>query len=332
MKRVLIVTRSDDNDCVEWLRDELNRRGAKSIRLDTDLYPQAVELSTTLEGKRTRRILRIGGKLHSLDGLTSLWYRRFFAGGRLPESLGDLRDASVEEARRTLYGTIAALGCFELDPLRCVRAADAKELQLHRARRFGLEVPRTLFSNDPAEVRRFFKACRGQVVTKMQNSFAVYRGGEELVVYTTKLSAEDLASLDGLRHAPMTFQELLPKALELRATVVGRRVFTAAVDSQASEKARIDWRRDGLGLIDAWSEYRLPRAVERGLLKLTASFGLNYAAADFVVTPKGKHVFLEFNAGGEFFWLQRKPGLPIVRALADVLLEPKFRAGTSTTA
>ena len=37
-----------------------------------------------------------------------------------------MREPSVEESRRTLYGTIAALGCFELDPLRCVRAADAK--------------------------------------------------------------------------------------------------------------------------------------------------------------------------------------------------------------
>jgi glutathione synthase/RimK-type ligase-like ATP-grasp enzyme len=326
MKTVLIVTRSDDNDCVEWLRDELRARGAKSIRLDTDRYPQEVQLSTSLEGKRSQRTLVVDGKAHDLNRVSALWYRRFFAGGLLPESLGDLRDASVEESRRTLYGTIAALGCFELDSLRAVRSADAKELQLHRARAFGLDVPRTLFSNDPAAVRRFFKACRGEVITKMQNSFAVYRGGEELVVYTTRLKREDLGALDGLANCPMTFQELLPKKLELRSTVVGRRVFTAAVDSQQSEKSKIDWRKDGVGLLEAWEQYALPKPIERALLKLTASFGLNYAAADFVVTPKGKHVFLEFNAGGEFFWLQRKPGLPIVQALAEVLLESKRRA------
>lgn len=325
-KKVLIVTRSDDNDCVEWLREELQRRGAEGVRLDTDRYPAEVQLSTALEGKRTRRVLTIGGQRHDLNGLTSLWYRRFFAGGNLPESLGDLRDPSVEESRRTLYGSIAAMGCFELDPLRCVRAADAKELQLQRARAFGLEVPRTLFTNDPREVKLFLKACGGELITKMQNSFAVYRGGRELVVYTTRLTARDLDGLEGLKHCPMTFQELLPKKVELRATVVGKRVFTAAIDSQQSEKAKVDWRKDGLGLIDAWVPYALPRPIERALLKLTKSFGLNYAAADFVVTPKGKHVFLEFNAGGEFFWLQRRPGLPIVQALADVLLEPRFRS------
>ncbi len=56
------------------------------------------------------------------------------------------------------------------------------------------------------------------------------------------------------------------------------------------------------------------------LLELTADFGLNYAAADFIVTPEGRHAFLEINAGGEWFWLQRAPGLPIAEALADVLL------------
>ena len=73
------------------------------------------------------------------------------------------------------------------------------------------------------------------------------------------------------------------KRVELRATVVGNRVFTAAVDSQALEGAKLDWRKEGMTLLDGWSKYELPKPVERGLLKLTKWFGLNYAAADFVV-------------------------------------------------
>ena len=48
--------------------------------------------------------------------------------------------------------------------------------------------------------------------------------------------------------------------------------------------------------------------------------GLNYGACDFIVTPEGRHVFLEVNPAGEFFWLEKHPGLPIAGALADVLL------------
>jgi glutathione synthase/RimK-type ligase-like ATP-grasp enzyme len=118
----------------------------------------------------------------------------------------------------------------------------------------------------------------------------------------------------------MTFQEKVPKALELRATVVGGRVFTASIDSQAHAEARTDWRRQGLELERAWQPYQLPPEVEVALLRLMDRFGLNYGASDFIVQPDGAHVFLEVNPGGEFFWLDRAPGLGISGALADLLL------------
>jgi hypothetical protein len=326
--KVLLVTRSDDNESVELVQRALKARGATGVRLDTDRYPSSVQLSTSLLGPRTRRLLVTESGTVDLEALTSIWYRRFLAGGQLPETLGDLREACVDESRRTLYGSIAACRCFQLDPLRAVRRCDHKELQLVQARAFGLDIPRTLFSNAPDEVRRFARAVKGPVITKMQHSFAVYRNGVELVVFTNELSASDLDALDGLALSPMTFQEKLDKRLELRATVVGRRVFTAAVDSQVLAGARLDWRKEGMALLDAWQPYTLPKSVERGLLRLTKWFGLNYAAADFIVTPDGRHVFLEINAGGEFFWLQRTPGLPIVEALADVLLGRAPRAAS----
>ena len=48
--------------------------------------------------------------------------------------------------------------------------------------------------------------------------------------------------------------------------------------------------------------------------------GLLYGAIDLVETPDGRHVFLELNPSGEFFWLEQQPGLPISAALADILL------------
>jgi glutathione synthase/RimK-type ligase-like ATP-grasp enzyme len=110
------------------------------------------------------------------------------------------------------------------------------------------------------------------------------------------------------------------KALELRVTVVGDRVFSACIDSQRSEKSRIDWRRDGMGLIDEWGPYELPTEVEERLLMLVRRLGLNYGAADFILTPNGQHVFLEVNPVGEFFWLEKQPGLPLSSAIAQLLV------------
>ncbi|MBT9588292.1 MvdD family ATP-grasp ribosomal peptide maturase [bacterium] len=317
---VLILTHSQDNQSIALVSQALTKRGATPVRLDSDLYPQALQVSTHLSGQGRHRHLNIDGQKIDLQTVTACWYRRFAAASLLPQDLGDTREACVAESRQTLYGTIAALDCFQLDPLRCVRRADHKEVQLEKALDFGLSIPATLISNDPEEALAFYRDNAGLVVTKTQTSFAIYRDQEEHVVFTSQVREEHLHELDGLACAPMMFQQMLPKRLELRATVVGGRVFTAAVDSQKLPGATVDWRREGVALVDAWTPYQLPPEVENGLLQLTSHFGLNYGAADFIVTPEGQHIFLEVNAGGEWFWLQ--PIWPIAEAIADLLIDP----------
>lgn len=311
---VLIVTWTGENSSVDHVTRLLTERGVEVVRLDTDLYPQEVRLSTEY-GSRVERRSR------HLDRVEAVWYRRFRAANRLSASLGDTREACYNESRQTLWGSIVSLPCFQLDPLPAVRLADYKELQTRWALEEGLEVPRTLFSNDPDSVRQFYRELDGRVVTKMQSQFAIYRGGEERVVFTSRVKPEHLDKLSGLEHCPMIFQELVERKLELRTTVVGDRLFTSAID--ASQAPEVDWRRDGVGLIDSWEPYELPPATAQALLRLASRFGLNYAAADFMVTPEGRHVFLEINAAGEWFWLQRIH--PIAEAVAEVLAEPGRR-------
>jgi glutathione synthase/RimK-type ligase-like ATP-grasp enzyme len=320
---VLIITRSDDNESVEFVEEAIRRRGGSSFRFDTDLFPTEVRMAAHYgaDGAERLTLASPAGEL-DLREVTAIWHRRVSVAGRLPREMDpQLRFASAGESRAAAMGVLASLGVFRLDAEERIRRAEHKPLQLRLAREAGLEVPRTLVTNDPAAVRDFARTCAGGMVTKMLSSFAVYdaRGGEQ-VVFTNRVGAEDLADLDGLRLCPMTFQESVPKRLELRATVVGGRVFAASIDSGAAARAADDWRREGAALAAEWRDYRLPPGVEGGLLRLADAFGLNYGAADFILTPDGRHVFLEINPAGEFFWLEQRPGLPISDALADVLL------------
>ncbi len=312
---ILIVTWSGENASVEQVSQILSERGHEVVRLNTDLYPQELRLSTEYGRQGSRRWLEWPGGQADLGEVRAVWYRRFRAGNLLPDELGDTREACYNESRQTLWGSIVTLPCFHLDPLPAVRLADYKELQMEWGARAGLDIPRTLFCNDPNSARAFYEELEGRVVTKMQSQFAIYRGGEERVVFTSRVKPEHLAKLEGLKHSPMIFQELIERTVELRSTVVGDQVFTASVD--ASQAPEVDWRRNGVNLIDAWQPYQLPREHEEALLRLCRRFGLNYAAADFMVTPEGRHVFLEINAAGEWFWLQRK--LPLAEALAGLL-------------
>ncbi|MEC4813244.1 MAG: MvdD family ATP-grasp ribosomal peptide maturase [Scytonema sp. PMC 1069.18] len=319
---VLIITHSQDNESIPLVMKAIEERGEKAFRFDTDRFPTEVKLDIYYSQTSERLILEVDTQKLDLNEVSAVWYRRIAIGSRIPNVMdSQLRQASIQESRVTILGMIASIKGFHLDPLSNIRFAENKQLQLQVARELGLDTPRTLTTNNPEAVKQFVWECKQGAIAKMLSSFAIYdKQGQEQVVFTNPVKDADLENLDELRFCPMTFQEKVPKALELRTTIVGQRVFTAAVDSQSNQKATYDWRRQGLTLINAWRPYSLPQDVESKLLQLMAFFGLNYGAIDIILTPDGRHVFLEVNPVGEFFWLERNPGLPISRAIADILL------------
>ena len=319
---ILIVTHSEDNDSVVRVIEGIRRKGEQAIRFDTDRYPTDVRL-TAYHGTSDERLTLTNDEGEfDLREVTAIWHRRINFGASLPAGLDrQLRHASLGEASAAAHGMLSSLKAFRMDHVHHIRRAENKQLQLQVARELGLNTPRTLTTNDPTAVRAFAKSCEGGLVTKMLSSFAIYEEGKELVVFTNPVKPQDLEDLSGLSLCPATFQELLPKSLEIRTTVVGNRVMSAAVDSQVSARATHDWRRDGVRMLQDWRPYQLPHDVEEKILRLMNFFSLNYGAIDIILTPDNQHVFLEVNPCGEFFWLEHAPGLPISEAIADTLLQ-----------
>lgn len=321
---VLIITHSQDNQSISLVMQAIEAKGGKAFRFDTDKFPTEAQLDVCYGNGCSRQILCIDGEKLDLNEVSAVWYRRIAMGMRIPNTMeAQLREASVKESRATIEGMIASIKGFHLDRVPNIRLADNKQLQLQVAREIGLETPYTLITNNPQAVKEFAAQCKQGIIAKMLSSFAVYdEKGEELVVFTNPVTDADLDNLDGLRFCPMTFQEKVPKALELRTTIVGERIFTAAVDSQRLQGAKFDWRRQGLTLLNCWESYNLPQDIEQKLLQLMKYFGLNYGAIDIIVEPDGRHVFLEVNPVGEFFWMECcPPYFPISQAIAETLMK-----------
>ncbi|MGL4623119.1 MvdD family ATP-grasp ribosomal peptide maturase [Chroococcidiopsis sp.] len=324
---VLIVTHSRDHEGISLVMEAIAAQGGKAFRFDTDRFPTQAHLEVYFGLGTERFVLIDGANQLNLQNVSAVWYRRIRMGARIPTTMdAQLRQASVQESQATILGAIASLDVFHLDSVSHIRRAEHKQLQLQIARSLGLETPRTLITNNPQAVLEFAQECGSAMVTKMLTTFAIYDRGQEQVVFTNSVKSEDLENLEGLRFCPMCFQENIPKALELRTTIVGQHVFTAAIDSQISPEARHDWRRQGLSLIDAWQPYNLPQEIATKLLKLMAYFQLNYGAFDLILTPDGRYIFLEINPVGEFYWLEKHAGLPISQAIADILIKsPPFQ-------
>lgn len=319
---VLIVTKSNDNDCVPTVIRAIEQRGGRAFRLDTDLFPTKLRTVIQCDPNTDHVTLESPSDKINLREVSAIWYRRTRFGGEIPESMDkQLRNASIGECQATLHGLIASTNAFRMDPVAVFRHASNKQLQLQIARQLGLQTPRTLTTNDPDAVRAFAKHCEAGIITKMLSSFAIFDNeGAENVVFTTPLEPGDLEDLSGLRYCPMIFQERIPKKRELRVTIVGDRLFTASIDPSILARAKHDWRREGTYLMEHWKHHDLPADVASRLLRMMDFFDLNYGAADLILTPDDRYVFLEVNPVGEYFWLELHPGLRISEAIAEVLL------------
>ncbi|HEX8824273.1 MAG TPA: MvdC family ATP-grasp ribosomal peptide maturase [Archangium sp.] len=317
---VLLLTHSGDYYTIDRVAEEVTRRGLLPVRLDTDDFPGKWGLATAPGDEGW--LNTPAGELRERE-VQAVWLRRLMP-PRFDEELEPAyRTSCARESLATLEGfldTLESSGCRFVNPPAADHLAHNKPRQLRLARELGLEVPRTLITNDAARVRAFFQQVEGGAVTKMLTPLSQSMDGSRPFLYTSELRAEDLEDLEGLRYSPMVFQERIPKSHELRVVVVGNHCFVGAIDASRSAAGQVDWRRARPDEC-SWQAGALPSGVSTRLVRLVAALGLVYGAVDLIVTPEGRHMFLEVNPGGEWGMLEKELGLPIAEALAEALAE-----------
>ncbi|MGS2762104.1 MvdC/MvdD family ATP grasp protein [Sinomicrobium sp. M5D2P9] len=327
MQKILIITHSKDNASIAAVSGFLKESGAQVIRFNVDEYPLKYRLSSRFENSAWQVFLDVDENRESLHDITAVWYRRShnLAAGLQNILEGTYLTSAQKEIRRTLFGMLESMPCFQIDRFSKYRRLDSKEEQMKIASSLGLRIPDTCITNNPEEARDFVRSHPQGTIVKMQSSFAIYREGKEHVVFTNVVSEKDLDAIDTLQYCPMQFQEKLEKARELRVTIVGNAVFTYAIDSAKLENAKIDWRREGNTLLSQWEPYALPEDIREKLLRLMDVYEVNYGAIDIIVTPQDEYYFLEINAAGEYLWLDRLANGAISEHLARVLTGEAYR-------
>ena len=203
-----------------------------------------------------------------------------------------------------------ALVCMlEILPVRCINRYSAsrlirnKAVQLRMARASGLKTPATLMSNSPTDVRRFFDQYPDNAICK---AFASHvwqqQGSEDLTVTETfSLKREELPSDDEVfTYSPAIYQEKVKKQFDVRAVLMGKRVYSFAVRTPANS---LDWRHEAALKNVAVERIATPAAVESGIHRFAAAAGVCTGSLDFAVDRNGEWWFLEINEQGQFLWL-----------------------------
>ena len=315
MSRAVLLLGRPTNPHIAALRDELSNVGAEARVLDPRLFPRRSTISVSLSpGGRPRA----ESSLVDLDGVVSGWF----------SSQDGVRVSSAVERSARAFAraaAVAGLVCLRVNaPFRwhndpnASRTSSDKLLQLVHAQRAGFRVPETLVTNDPARFAAFVRRRKRVAVKSPSGSDGL---PDSMRVLTQLVTPEDLSDVGSVALAPVMAQAYVAKRTEVRATVVGDKVFAAEIHSQETERTKIDWRRyDHRTRYDA---LRLPRAVERACVRTARACGLAYSGIDLIRTPKDEYVFLEANSEPAWLWCEDLTGQPITRAMATMLLRAR---------
>ena len=314
---VLIVTNKTDITA-DLVVLEFQRRGTPYARFNTEDFPQRVQLSWTLDTHGADGYIRLPHSELPLREVISVWYRRPMAPDiaevvRAPL----LKEFAHRESQEALSGLWRTMGCFWMSYPDAINSASYKPRQLKIANALKFKVPKTLISNSPNAVERFQLEC-GQMIAKPLFSGDIQHENENMVVFTTPVTQNDLSATESIRLAPAIFQEYVPKELELRVTVIGNKVLAASINSQEVTEALHDWRKAPPHSL-CFRPYNLPTSLAGKCVQLVSTLGLTFSTIDMVKTPDGNYVFLELNPNGQWGWLEDATGDPYTATIATML-------------
>jgi glutathione synthase/RimK-type ligase-like ATP-grasp enzyme len=322
----LLIFSSKVDIATDYVILKLEKLGARFFRINAEDFPLEVCASLTVNnsaaGPELQWLAAINKHI-ALSKVRSVWFRRHRMAPMPAEMEKAHQEYCLREADWFIKGLIYSLDNKNPEvrwmnhPGRA-QFAESKIYQLSVARTLGLRVPKTLVSNDPSAVRGFWNESGGRMIGKPLRLGYFDFGDRQTCVFTTLIAQEHLLDTEAIQLAPVIYQELIPKACDIRVTIVGRELFSASIDSQSVPSARVDWRQSETEDLPH-SVHQLPQDIQAKCLAYMDALGLSFGALDLVLTPHNEYVFLEVNSSGQWVWIEDKLNLPISETIAEWL-------------
>jgi glutathione synthase/RimK-type ligase-like ATP-grasp enzyme len=311
---VIVILAPPEDLHARRVAQEIERLGERAEIISWLPAARGLRASLSYSGKFAEVLIRPeqDGPATRLVDAGAIWTRRP-SPPTIPLGVIDAehRRFARQEWQNLLDGLTLSLGldAVTVNPLPAQRAA-IKPYQLAIAQRVGLPVPETLITSDPLQAQHFVDAHQGRVVHKAMTS------PRDAFVDTRRWLETDRGELHQLLVAPAIFQRLVEGPMDIRATIVGQKIYSAAIRTEQS-RAGLDSRLD---LDVPTTAYEVPSELTRQLHALMAALGLTFATVDLKIDNAGQIYFLELNPQGQFLYIEILTGLPITAAVARLLV------------
>ncbi|HNP66286.1 MAG TPA: hypothetical protein PKH16_00140 [Aequorivita sp.] len=294
---ILIITHKQDYT-VDFVINKLNQKGILYKRLNCE---DLISINYIFDSDNHFSF--------SFDGIKrfdSVWFRRT----KFPE-INDLKQEEklyiLNEYDSLLKNIFATIDAKWLSEPRHVYNAENKVLQLKVAQKIGLNIPRTIITNDKRKIKEFYLKNNRDIIIKPLAHTRINYNNNAAFIFTNLVSKDLMDSIDDYDINPCIFQENIKKDYEIRVTVVDKKVFASAVHSQDHENTKYDWRKEKLDFHPA----QLPKKISDKCITLLRELNIKFGAIDLIKTPDDNYVFLEVNPNGQWAWIEMQTGQKI---------------------
>jgi hypothetical protein len=318
---ILIASHTEETAVTQPVADLLRAQGETVLVYEADKVASGKVRAGIKLDHNARVTLIYGDNEFSSDDIEAAWYRRPNVFG--PEELNEVLLIYLDRQRKACQDSL----WYSIPPERWLNAPEKLEstayqdklLQLRLAHKYGFATPQTVISNNWEEAYNSFG--KDEVVIKLPNG----RLYVDQSVHFLLSTIIDRRKHNKLKHTipfPGIWQEYISKRREWRITVVGDKVFPAAI--YTSKKARADWRKHQFDKRTVrFRADHLPVEVGGKCVAMLKGMGVRFGAFDFIEGKDGIFIFLEVNLNGQYQWLVDDLNLPIPEAIVKELLKIK---------
>jgi len=319
MKKTIIIT----NECdAHWemlleITNEQEKERLKLFPVDQLGFTDDIGIEFDPIGHKARFIFPDKTILTEQD-ISSIWYRRLPISKKLARNQQDAKYCKEEYIRFFENLEFALPDVKWVSKPSAIKKTKNKAYQLSLAKRLRFNLPDTVFSNYPESLSDMFDKYSDGIIYKAVDNANIREKKEYLTVWTTKIKKSDLKNKQGLSLCPGILQQFINKKSDIRVTIFGNKVFAVEIQSQQQPVSKIDFRLGGDS--NPHVIHNLPDGIESKCRKLVAESGLLFGAIDMALMEDGSYIFFEINANGQWGWLEEQTGLPMRKALLDLLL------------
>lgn len=171
--------------------------------------------------------------------------------------------------------------------------------ELKIAKEIGLNVPKSILTNNKINLLQFFDKCSGNIITKAVGKKSYYKN--ENVIYaglTKQLVFQEIELYDNC-FFPSFFQEKIEAEIEIRSFILNDKIYSTAILLNEG-KTHCDMKLYTKSRKYHQLPYKLPEEIQAQLKEFLKQVELNTGSVDMIKSTDGKYYYLEVNPVGQY--------------------------------